>query len=136
MPANNPFFDFYAHLRSFPDPILRDLARNESAPHDYRKYAVELLVNRKSPFAKHPDLREFVTELEVELDGIVFEHPAPGPGPLVASITTATIFSDGVEEENPTAPDDSVQVPDTLPGPEIPPEPPCVAPGTKASTIT
>ena len=95
MPANNPFFDHYAHLKTFPDHILRDLARNEAAPHDYRKFAVELLVNRKSPFAKHPDLFRFVTELEVELDGIVFEHPAPSSEPMKASVTTTTMFSDG-----------------------------------------
>ena len=101
MPQVDPLFDHYAHLKTFPDSVLRDLARNESAPRDYRKFAVELLVNRRSAFAKHPDLREFVAELEVELDGIDFEPRAtePGPGPLSASITTKTMF--GQLEEDP-----------------------------------
>ena len=119
----NPFFDFYAHLRSFNEVILRDLARNEAAPRDYRKYAVELLVNRKSPFAKHPDLREFVNELEVELDGIVFEHPAPsGLGPLTAGVTTKTMFMDGTIEDSieGTTP---VQLPEEPLISDLPPKP-------------
>jgi hypothetical protein len=100
----DPFFDGYRHLRPLSSEILRDLARNECAPRDYRKAAVELLVDRKSPFVKHADLFGLVQELEVELDGIQFEFPAPepGPGPLTTSITTATMFSDGpsqVKEE-------------------------------------
>jgi hypothetical protein len=90
MPTD-PFFDNYAHLTQFPDHILRDLGRNDAAPHDYRKQAVELLVVRKSPFAKHEDLRRFVEELNVELDGVEFEHPPQTPT-LRASVTTATMF--------------------------------------------
>lgn len=92
MPLADPFDDKYAHLNEFPDHILRDIGRNESAPRDYRKFAVELLIVRKSPLVKHEDLKEFVYELEVELDGIEFEHKPEGPGPLSASVTTKTMF--------------------------------------------
>ncbi len=94
--TRDPFDDNCAHLATFPDHILRDIATNECAQHDYRKHAVEVLLVRKSPLVQHPDLRIFVDELEVELDGIEFDHPAPedAPGPLTASVTTETMFSD------------------------------------------
>ena len=96
----DPFDDHGRHLVPLPDSTLRDLARNECAPHDYRKLAVEILLTRKSPFVKHEDLRQFVQELEVELDGIQFEFPAPetGLGPLTAGFTTKNLF--GEEEKH------------------------------------
>jgi hypothetical protein len=94
-------------LLPFPDTALRDLARNECAPHEHRKLAVEILHNRKSPYASHADLQEFVSELEAEMDGIVLDHPAPditpvpapNPGPLQSSVTTKTLFADGPPKE-------------------------------------
>ena len=95
--TRDPFDDNCRHLATFPDHILRDLARNDCAGHDYRKHAVEILLVRKSPLVKHPDLLQFVQELEVELDGIEFDHPdtSSGPGPLTTSVTTQTMFADG-----------------------------------------
>jgi hypothetical protein len=94
----NPWEDNAAALRTYPDHVLVDIARNDSAQHDYRKLAVEVLWVRKSPKIKHPELQHLVHELEIELDGIVFDHPAPsGGGPLFASVTTDTIFSQTVE---------------------------------------
>ena len=94
----DPFANFHKTLVTFPDHALRDLARNESTQREYRKAAVEILVNRKSPFSQHPDLRVLVDELEIELEGIQFEFPAPsGNGPLSASITTETMQEDYVE---------------------------------------
>ena len=117
----DPLFDNFAHLKTFPDHILRDIARNDCAEHDYRKHAVEILVVRKSPLAKHPDLQSFVDELDVELEGIQFEHPDLGPGPLVAGVTTKTMFADDLVtsiqkiEPSPNFPDappsDSVSIP-------------------------
>jgi hypothetical protein len=106
----DPFDDHYQHLNHLPDSTLRDLARNDAAPRDYRKFAVELLWVRKSPYVKHTDLREFVQELEAEYEGISFEFPAPvvedGPGPLTAGITTKTMFGSD-EVPTPTeAPDE------------------------------
>src|ERR1700678_3117940 len=95
MAKTDPFFDGNRHLLDLPDTVLRDLGRNEAAPRDYRKAAVEILFHRKSPYVKHSDLRQFVDELEIELEGIVFDHPPLGPGPLSSSVTTKTMFSDG-----------------------------------------
>jgi hypothetical protein len=95
--------DRFEQLQHLPDNILFDMARNESAAHNFRLFAVELLVVRKSPRIKHPDIRGLVEELEIELDGIEFEHPAPGPGPMVASVTTATMWAEPPQKEEPDA---------------------------------
>ena len=100
----DPFEDNCRHLTTFPDHVLRDLARNDCAGHDYRKHAVEVLLVRKSPMVQHPDLRQFLEELEVELDGIEFDHPDPGPGPLTASVTTATMFGADLVPTDPSDP--------------------------------
>lgn len=100
----DPFNDHNAHLKSFPDSVLRDIARNECAPHDYRKDATEILMVRKSPLADHEDLRLFVIEIRGELEELQFEFPAPEevkpepPGPLRASVTTATMFGEPEKE--------------------------------------
>ena len=105
MAPKDPFFDYYQHQLSLPDHILRDLARNECAEKSYRKNAVEILRNRKSPYVRHEDLRDLLEEIEAELEGIQFEFPAPSedvvaappsPGPLTAGVTTKTMF--GSEE--------------------------------------
>ena len=113
--GRDPFDDNCAHLKTFPDNLLLDIARNESAQMDYRLFAVEILQVRKSEKLKHPDIQHLVKELEIELDGIVFEHPAPVEAPtLSASVTTKTLYG---EPEPP--PDD---IPPT--DPEIvPPQP-------------
>lgn len=86
----DPWADNAASLRTFPDHVLVDIARNDAAQHDYRKLATEVLWNRKSPRIQHLDLQPFVRELEIELDGVIFDHPAPG-NPLIASITTESL---------------------------------------------
>jgi len=101
----DPFANFHETLITFPDHALRDLARNESTQREYRKAAVEILVNRKSPFSQHPDLRVLTDELEIELEGIQFEFPAPsGAGPLTASVTTKTMQEDYAEPPPAPAP--------------------------------
>ena len=99
----DPLDDHYSHLQHLTDSILRDVARNDSAPHDYRKFAVELLLARKSPYAEHEDLREFVRELEAEKGELQFDYPAPepGPGPMVAGFTTKNLFGEPNATENP-----------------------------------
>ena len=115
----DPFFDSNRHLLHLPDHILRDLGRNEAAPRDYRKAAVELLVNRRSPYAAHTDLQGFVQELNAEMEGIQFEHPAPesafipvveNSGPLKSSVTTTTMFSQDVVDNQPE-PEEPAAVP-------------------------
>ena len=90
-PTVDPFGKDFSHLRAFPDHVLLDIARNGSAQHDYRLLSVEILQGRKSPKIKHPDIQELVHELEIELDGIVFDNPAPSSGALQASVTTKTM---------------------------------------------
>ena len=120
----DPLFDNFAHLKTFPDHILRDIARNDCAEHDYRKHAVEILVVRKSPLVKHPDLQPFVHELYVELDGIPFEYPDPGPGPLVAGVTTKTMFANEVVRDSLSDPEVEIgsepEIPqESVPEPEV-----------------
>lgn len=78
--------------KNFPDSALLDIARNGSAQKEYRLLAVEILQARKSEKLKHPDIQHLVQDLEIELEGIVFEHPAPGPGALKAGVTTRTLY--------------------------------------------
>ena len=97
MQTVDPFDDRGRHLKHLTDEILRDTARNECAPRDYRKLAVEILLVRKSPYVKHEDLRELVHELNIELDGLQFEYPAPPPSPtMTAGFTTKNLFGEEV----------------------------------------
>ena len=89
----DPFNDKGIHLKGFPDAALLDIARNGSAQRDYRLTAVEILKTRKSHRINHPDIQDLVRELEIELDGIVFDNPAPS-GALKASVTTKTMAED------------------------------------------
>jgi hypothetical protein len=122
MPPKDPFFDYYLHQRSLPDYALRDLARNGAADRSYRKNAVEILRNRKSPFVRHEDLRELLEEIEAELEGIQYDFPAPveevkpvASGTPSASITTATMFGDGDVIDNTVAEFHAPSVPAILP---------------------
>ena len=96
MTLADPLDDHYAHLQHLTDSILRDVARNDCAPHDYRKFAVELLIVRKSSLAEHEDLREFVRELEAEMGELQFEYPAPdlSSKTMVAGFTTKNLFGE------------------------------------------
>jgi len=115
MPKKIDPFDNLAYVRTFPDAALRDIGRNESCSREYRKLAVEVLLNRKSSYANHTDLREFVEEIGIELEGIQTEYPAPQPivetstGPLTASVTTASLYGIDVVENKGT----SLEVHDT-----------------------
>lgn len=101
--AIDPFSDQYRHLNHLQDYVLLDIARNDSAQMDYRLFAVELLQARKSPKLQHPDIQHLVQELEIELDGIVFEHPAPATQPtLSASVTTRTLYGDPGPVDDPS----------------------------------
>ena len=125
MPPKDPFFDYHLHLLQLPDHVLRDLARNECAGRDYRKHAVEVLYNRKSPLVKHEDLRDLLEEIEAELEGIQFEFPAPSEevkhetpeavGAPSASITTKTMFGCDDVIDNTVAEYHVTSVPETLP---------------------
>lgn len=103
--ARDPWADAPSTLAAFPDHVLLDIARNDAAEHRYRKLAVEILANRKSPKIQHPELQPFLHELKIELEGIQFEHPAPGPGPLIASVTTETLNAPESQVESVSTPE-------------------------------
>jgi hypothetical protein len=123
MPPKDPFFDYYLHQTLLPDSVLRDLARNECAERSYRKNAVEILRNRKSPLVRHEDLRDLLEEIEAELEGIQYEFPAlsdekkeePTQGAPSASITTRTMFGNPEVIDNTTVEYHVTSVPETLP---------------------
>jgi hypothetical protein len=120
MPLSNRDFwkDRFEQVGGFPDHVLVDIARNDAAERRYRLFAVEVLAARKSPKLKHPELRELVHELEIELEGIEFVHPAPsGLGPLVASVTTETMNADF---------QDPISTPEIPVIPEVVEEPPAI----------
>jgi hypothetical protein len=120
----DPFFDYHVHQLSLPDHVLRDLARNECAEKSYRKNAVEILYNRKSPLVRHEDLRDLLEEIEAELEGLQFEFPAPkeeikseppNAGAPSASITTGTMFGGSDVIDNTVAEYHVDSVPASLP---------------------
>jgi|SRR5580693_654566 hypothetical protein len=96
-----------AHLGHLPGEILRDMARNESAPKEWRKAAVQIMLDKKIPYTSHPDIAWLVQEIQAEseardevesivetaIEGPIQVHnavPAQVPtGPFKASFTTA-----------------------------------------------
>lgn len=122
----DPFDDKGIHLKGFPDSTLLDIARNGAAQRDYRLTAVEILKVRKSPRINHPDIQDLVRELEIELDGIVFENPAPS-GALKASVTTKTMAEDIEVIDNSDSESEVVQS-------DVPPTEPKAAPAKPKKT--
>lgn len=95
----------YAQLTPLGDDQLFQVARNESAQHNYRVSAVELLLDRQSDKAYHPDLKGLRAELETTYTEELGVFPVPEAdheteitpvatdfGAPSASVTTATIF--------------------------------------------
>jgi len=66
MPSNKDI-----HLGHLPGQILLDIARNESAQREWRKAAVELMIDKGFSQAKHPELQSFVAEIAAERAGRV-----------------------------------------------------------------
>jgi hypothetical protein len=52
--------DQFGHL---PGPILRDLARNEGAAREWRKAAIELMLEKGYPEVNHPELGALLREV-------------------------------------------------------------------------
>jgi hypothetical protein len=53
-------------LDTLPEHILFDVARNESAPYEWKKAAVRLMRKKGYKKAEHPELALFVREIEKE----------------------------------------------------------------------
>lgn len=88
-----------------PAQILLDLARNEAANRDWRKAAVQFLLDGKHPQAGHPELAGFVAEIQQEKTAsndvqAVVEAAIEDefPGAPSASVTTSSLWQDAVIE--------------------------------------
>jgi hypothetical protein len=89
--------DQIAHL---PGEILFSLARNDAASPDFRKAAIELMLEKGCPQANAPELALLVSEVKrgqaakLEVESIVesaIEQEIPNPGPFRASVTTTSL---------------------------------------------
>src|SRR5260221_7425960 len=72
-PSPNPFLKrdrmptlAEIHLGHLPGHVLFSLARNESASREWRKAAVELLLDGNHKEASNPDIRELVLQINAE----------------------------------------------------------------------
>lgn len=97
--------DRYEQFGHLEDDQLLHIARNESAQHGFRITAVELLRQRKSVKASHPELVTLNRELDSQDEQDFGIYPLPevshesevipvseSSGPLTASVTTQTMF--------------------------------------------
>ena len=91
-------------ISHLPGEILFSLARNDSASPDFRKAAVQLLLEKGCHQANNPELAVMVAEVKrsydakVEVEAIVesaIEAELPS-GPFRASVTTQTMFADPI----------------------------------------
>ena len=89
-----------AHLGHLPEQILFDLARNEAAPREWRKAAVEIMLDKNFVKVNHPELAWFVSEIQQarsarqDVEAVVetaIEAPLPEANTPSASVTTATL---------------------------------------------
>ena len=62
--AKQQFADRCDHLGHLPSYILRDLARNDAAPREWRKAAIELMLDKGYKEVNHPDLLGLLVEVQ------------------------------------------------------------------------
>lgn len=106
MPINwDHRFEQLGHL---PESSLFDVARNGSAPREFRLFAVELMLDKGYAKANHEELAGLVAEVkggwaepesQLPLSFVeppVFIEDVVGGGPFSASVTTATMSGDEV----------------------------------------
>lgn len=90
-----------AHLGNLPPQILLDLARNEAATREWRKAAVQLLLDHNFSQAAHPDLATLVMEINNEHTAkhdvqAVVESAIEEELPFAASVTTRSLVHDDI----------------------------------------
>jgi hypothetical protein len=96
----------YEQLSHLPEAQLLSLARNESAPMEFRLFALELMKKQGFLSAKHPDLKGLVAlSGKVEIEEIDPEEYPIAPentlsGAPSASVTTQTMFQDYLVVQN------------------------------------
>jgi hypothetical protein len=87
-------------IKNYPGHVLLDIARNGSASREWRKAAVEFLIDNKFPQVKHPELAAIVMEIQAEREArgeveAVVESAIEAPisqGPFQCGVTTATMY--------------------------------------------
>ncbi len=100
----------YEQLSHLPEAQLLSLARNESAPLEFRLFAVELMKNKGFLSANHPDLAGLEPHLgkveieEIETEEVENHYPRVEIPPFTpdnthsgapsASVTTLTMFQE------------------------------------------
>jgi hypothetical protein len=103
-------------LELLPEHLLFDIARNESAPHVFRRECFDLLAGRGSSKTEHPDLKALKEEYDSEQAELVEVEIVPETvagsdlvreGPFKASVTTASMF--GVQKIDDIQPADEAQ---------------------------
>jgi hypothetical protein len=92
--------DRYEQLGHLEESQLLHLARNEAASVEYRYTAVEIMLKKGFQAVNHPDLVGLKAQISDKSEPVEVEHEseiAPvgeESGPLKASVTTETLFSD------------------------------------------
>jgi hypothetical protein len=105
--AQRLFEQRFEQLGHLPGPILRDIARNGSAPREWRKAAIELMLDKKCPEVNHPDLLALLVEVRAQREAkdevqSIVESAIEAPledvptGPFKASVTTESLTRDEV----------------------------------------
>jgi len=138
--ADELFAQRDAHLGGLPANVLLDLARNEAAPREWRKAAVELLLDKGYRQANHPELTAVVMEIKaeraarVEVEAVVetaVEEDMSGGrhvdfggaqgGALTCGVTTKNLMQDDIFPAPPSAADCFVDPELIAAEPELPP---------------
>ncbi len=93
-------------LANQPEFVLLSIARNQSASPEYRKAAVEHLIEKGyEREVNHPDLTMLVVQVKREREAkdevqAIVESAVEAPlEPMRASVTTATMYADEVVED-------------------------------------
>lgn len=85
----------YEHLDHLPEYVLFSLARNEAAPVEFRRTALEIMVSKGFKSAENPIFRGLGLDFEViEVPEIVPVQEESGP--LKASVTTETLYGNKI----------------------------------------
>lgn len=85
-----------AHLGHLPGQILLDVARNEAAPREWRKAAVQIMLDKNCHQASHPDLAFLVIEIQAEAEAkaeveSVVESAIEGPLQVDTAVPTQVL---------------------------------------------
>lgn len=118
--AEKMFNQREAQIGHLPGHILRDLARNPGAPLEWRKAAVELMLDKGYPEVSHPDLSALLADVQAHKHAVEVHQEA--------KIEVQSLVESQIE-----APLDEAPKP---PKPAKPPKPPKETPGPFKASFT